>query len=228
MHAAFSGLKTYTSRVSKYKKFFIVTAIVCVFVLLMVLLLPYLIISRDTKYILHPEDASAIQNKHAKVGLVLGAGITKKGKPFKELQARLDTAADALTKGYVDKLLLSGDNRFKNYDEPTAMENYLVTVKHISKDKLQPDFAGRSTYESCERAAKIFGQKDKPVIIFSAGSHLPRAIYLCRKFDVQAYGIANNVEANNATRREVLARVKAVMNVYIKGEPTILGDPIRI
>lgn len=209
-------------------KILIILFVILLAVPILLASLSYFIISSDKKYVLDIRDVSQINNTRATVGLVLGAGVTKDGKPFKELQARLDSATEAVEKGYVDKLILSGDNRFEYYDEPTAMKNYLVNVKHIPEDKLQPDFAGRSTYESCERTAKIFGQKDKPVIIFSAGSHLPRAIYLCRKFDVRAYGIANTVEANNATRREVLARTKAIINVYVKGEPTILGDPIKI
>jgi len=228
MRIALSRLKITGISWGTYKKLLLIVCAVSAIICMLMLLVPYTIITGSSKYILNPQDSHAVRSKHAKVGLVLGAGITKDGKPFKELQARLDTAASALNKGYIDKLLLSGDNRFKNYDEPTAMINYLVGEKGVSRDKLQPDFAGRSTYESCERAAKIFGQKNKPVIIFSAGSHLPRAIYLCRKFDVQAYGIANNVEANNATRREVLARTKAIINVYIKGEPTVLGKSITL
>lgn len=164
--------------------------------------------------------------KHTEVGLVLGAGITKKGKPFKELEARLDVAAQAMQAGKVDKLLLSGDNRFKDYDEPTAMIEYLVNVKHIDKTKLQPDYAGRSTYESCERARKIFGLRD--TVIFSAGSHLPRAMYLCEHFGIHSIGVSSGVEAANAGRREPLARIKAVYNIHIKGEPTILGTPIKL
>ncbi len=193
-----------------------------------IIVFSYAVISSDEKYILDTHNTSSIKNTHIRIGIVLGAGITKEGKPFKELQARLDFAANALEKGYVDKLLLSGDNRFKNYDEPTAMRDYLVNKKHIAASKLQRDFAGRSTYESCERAAKVFGQKNKPVIIFSAKSHLPRAIYLCRNFGIQAYGIASNIEASNATRREILARVKATINVHIKGEPTVLGKQIKM
>lgn len=175
----------------------------------------------NKKYILQPDNS-----KHVKVGLVLGAGITKNGQPFKELQARLDTAADALNNGKVEILLLSGDNRFKNYNEPDAMKDYLINTKHIPADKLQPDYAGRSTYESCERAHKIFGVEQ--TIIFSAGSHLPRAIYLCRSFGIEAYGIASGVEANNSTRRELVANVKAIYNVYINGENTILGPKIVV
>jgi len=224
----FTAYKSFQGSIVQYRKILGILVIILLTILVLLVAISYFVISSDKKYVLDTHDASDINSKHANVGLVLGAGITKDGKPFKELQARLDSAADALNKGYVNKLLLSGDNRFENYDEPTAMKNYLVQVKHISENKLQPDFAGRSTYESCERAAKIFGQRDKSVIIFSAGSHLPRAIYLCRKFDVNAYGIANNTEANNATRREILARTKAIMNIYIKGEPTILGNPIHI
>jgi vancomycin permeability regulator SanA len=181
----------------------------------------YYVINPYKKYIVSPPNAA-----HTEVGLVLGAGVTKDGKPYKELQARLDSAADALNAGTVDMLLLSGDNRFKNYDEPTAMKNYLIGTRNIAPEKLVADYAGRSTYESCERAAKVFGVHQ--TIIFSAGSHLPRAIYLCRHFNIEASGIANNVEANNSTRRELLARVKAVYNVHLIGAPTVIGEPISL
>ncbi|HEX8762890.1 MAG TPA: ElyC/SanA/YdcF family protein [Candidatus Saccharimonadales bacterium] len=174
----------------------------------------------------HKYVIAANSNTHVDVGLVLGAGITADGRPFKELQARLDAAANALQKGTVRKLILSGDNRFDYYDEPTAMINYLVEKHGVNKSNLQADFAGRSTYESCERAAKIFGLKQ--TIIFSAPSHLPRAIYLCRHFGIESYGVGSNIEANNSTRREMLARVKAVYNLYIRGENTILGTPINL
>lgn len=180
-----------------------------------------IIIGSYNKYVL-----ADVASQHSHVGLVLGAGVAKDGKPFKELQARLDVAAAALQRGQVDTLLLSGDNRFKDYDEPTAMRNYLVNVKHVDAAKLQPDYAGRSTYESCERAAKVF--KLKQTIIFSAQSHLPRAIYLCRHFGIESYGVASHLEANNAWRRELLARVKAVYNAKVHGDPTILGAPIPL
>jgi vancomycin permeability regulator SanA len=223
-----SLLKSAYNLITKYKIICVTSA--CLFIiagLLFFFVIPYLVISPSDKYVLNVGDSSSIKVKNAKVGLVLGAGI-KNGKPYDELQARLDSAADALNKGYVDKLLLSGDNRFEHYDEPTAMKNYLVKERRIPESKLQTDFAGRSTYESCERAAKVFGQDNKNMIIFSAGSHLPRAIYLCRKFNIHAYGIANNIEASNAGYREVFARTKAVLNVYIKGEPTVLGSSIKI
>ncbi|MDO8265755.1 MAG: ElyC/SanA/YdcF family protein [Candidatus Saccharibacteria bacterium] len=163
---------------------------------------------------------------YAKIGIVFGSGVDHEGKPYKELQARLDSAAETLEAGIVDKLIVSGDNRFLNYNEPIAMTKYLVEEKGIDATKIQPDYAGRSTYETCERAAKIFSVKK--AILFSANSHLPRAIFTCRSFGIESYGIGNNAEANNATRRELLAKIKSMFNVYIYGEKTILGDPIEI
>jgi vancomycin permeability regulator SanA len=190
-------------------------AILCIFLLLIIC---YYIIEPNKKYITDLEN-----DKKVKVGIVLGAGISKEGKPFDELKARLDIAKRALNQGIVQKLILTGDNRFSSYDEPTAMKKYLEN-KGISSDKLVLDFAGRSTYESCERASKVFGIKQ--TILFSAESHLPRAIYLCRHFGIDTYGIGSGLEANNSSRREPIARVKAIFNTFIIGEPTELGDPV--
>ncbi len=204
-----------------HKKLIISFYILIVSVLVLLIFICNILVGSYGKYILRPED-----NRHVAVGLVLGAGITKSGKPFRELQARLDAAAAALNDGHVDKLILSGDNRFKDYSEPDAMINYLVQTKGIAASKLQADYAGRSTYESCERAAKIFGLKE--TIIYSAGSHLPRAIYLCRHFGITSYGVSSGVEADNSGRHELLARVKAVFNIYIIGERTVLGHSINL
>lgn len=206
---------------TRNKKILVVSASVIILFPVLLVLLAYALIEPYKKDIVDLDRA-----EHRHVGLVLGAGVAPNGKPYKELRARLDLAAEALEQGKVDKLLLSGDNRFEYYDEPTAMLSYMVQEKHIDKSKLQVDFAGRSTYESCERAAKVFDQRE--IIIISAKSHLPRAIYLCKQFGVQSQGIATNIEANNSFRREALARVKALINVYVFGERTVLGSQISM
>ena len=207
----------------RHRKLLISLVGVAIAIPLLLIIASYLIIEPSSKYIL-----SKSSQKHTHIGIVLGAGVDSHGKPYKELQARLDLAAEQLNKGQVDKLILSGDNRFHGYNEPDAMKDYLIQTKHVAANKLQPDYAGRSTYESCERAAKVFGLKDKGTIIYSAESHLPRAIFLCRHFGVTAYGVGTNIEANNHVRREALARVKAVFNAYILGERTILGKAINV
>lgn len=216
------SLSAFHDLVSSRQKRILLAAGICVVALAPILMATwaYAIIEPNNKYILEESDG-----EKARVGIVLGAGVNKDGKPFKELQARLDVAAEALEAGRVERLILSGDNRFENYNEPDAMKDYLIETRHIPAAKLQPDYAGRSTYESCERASKVFGLKK--TILFSVRSHLPRAIYLCRQFGIETYGVASHVEANNQIRREAMARVKALINVYIKGEPTVLGERIK-
>ncbi len=184
------------------------------------------LISHDKQYILNRQNHAAIKSKHIHVGLVLGSLITRQNKPFHVLQARLDLAANALQNGDVDELLLSGDRHYPRYDEPTVMKKYLMETKHIPSSFLQPDYAGHNTYASCERASRVFGQTK--VLIISTESHLPRAIYLCRHFGIEAYGIASNVEASNRGYREILARAKAVFNLYIIGQNSHLESPKRL
>lgn len=187
---------------------------------LLLVALCYALVAPNQQYILGPKD-----KKDIRIGIVLGAGVDQNGTPYKELQARLNEGAAALKQSRVKKLVVSGDNRFHGYNEPDAMKRYLLD-KGVDSRKVVPDYGGRSTYESCERAAKVFGLKK--AIIISARSHLSRAIYLCRHFGIEAYGIPTDVEANNHWRRELLARVKAVMNVYVYGERTVLGAPIKL
>lgn len=219
-------LQNFVYKNGKYIKIAVLVTTVLGFSVGIFLILSYVLIFPNKQYILDRQNDTFIHDKRIPVGLVLGAGITKSGKPFRELQARLDMAADELAKGNIDQLILSGDNRFSGYNEPDAMKKYLVDTRHVPEAVLHPDYAGRSTYESCERAAKVFSQNK--IIIISAQSHLPRAIYLCRHFGIEAFGIASGVEANNSRRRELVARAKAVFNVYILGERTVLGPTIRL
>lgn len=219
-------LRVWWRHVQGHPKSWTAAALLAILVPVTLVTAAYAMVEPSEAYILDRSNPAAIQAKDIKVGVVFGSGITRDGKPFPNLRSRLDTAAEALQKGEVQKLLLTGDNRFDGYDEPGAMMNYLESVKHVSASKLQPDYAGRSTYESCERASKVFGLQT--AVLFSAKSHLLRAIYLCRQFGIQAYGVASDVEGDNAQRREAMARVKAVLNVYVKGERTILGPAISL
>lgn len=176
-----------------------------------------------------PEVEAALDST-SEVGIVLGGGI-KDGRPKPLLKGRLDTAAKLLESGTVRKLIVSGDNRFVNYNEPQVMKNYLISEKGIDSAKIQLDNAGRSTYETCERASKIFDLKK--TVLISESTHLPRAIYLCRSFGIEAYGMSSDGEATDGLRigqrwREVMARTKANINIYLVGEQTVLGTKIKV
>ena len=186
---------------------------------------------QGAKYVFNDQQSlkSAVNNTKP-VAIVLGGGI-ENGKPKPLLKDRLRTAAKLLRNGTASKLIVSGDNRFVHYNEPQAMKNYLVREEKIDAKFIQLDNAGRSTYESCERAKKIFGLNR--VVLVSESTHLPRAVYLCRSFGIESYGYSSNGVAAKGLRvsqniREVMARTKAILNIYVIDENTVLGPPIKI
>ncbi len=81
-----------------------------------------------------------------RVAIVFGAGLTRAGEPTPALYDRVATAADLYRRGVVDKLLLTGDNRFVNYNEPEAMRRTAVKLGVPDGDVVL-DYAGRRTYD---------------------------------------------------------------------------------
>jgi len=164
-----------------------------------------------------------------RVAIVFGSGVTDDG-PTPALQDRLDTAQALLENNIVEKLLLSGDNRTLDYNEPRVMQQYLVD-RGVMTANLQQDLAGRSTYETCERANKIFGLDT--AILITQETHVPRAMYLCEHFGIESTGVVAEGNGSTARRqfgqnfREIFARSKAIFNANIYGEKTVLGDPIN-
>lgn len=130
--------------------------------------------------------------------------------------------------GTVAVILVSGDNRTHDYDEPTAMYDYLVAHGGPGEDIVR-DYAGRDTYDSCSRARRIFGV-DRLVLV-SQGYHLPRAVATCRALGVSTTGAGDwRMQARypslwrSYTIREVAASWKTVADL-VSGRDPVLGAP---
>jgi SanA protein len=98
-----------------------------------------------------------------RVALVFGAGITSEGRPMPALADRVWTAAQLYHAGKVEKLLMSGDNRFIDYNEPEAMRQYALQ-QGVPNEVIVLDYAGRRTYDTCYRAKYIFGVEDAVLV----------------------------------------------------------------
>src|SRR5258706_4667235 len=122
-----------------------------------------------------------------KVAIVFGAGLTRSGEATPILKDRVETAAQLYFAGKVEKLLMSGDNRFLNYNEPEAMRQYALALG-VPQDDIVLDYAGRRTYDTCFRAKAIFGVTK--AILVTQKFHLPRAIFLCNMLGVDGMGVA--------------------------------------
>lgn len=211
--------------VSNYKEMIILT----ISILVVFTLSTYIVVERETSNVYSLANSDQLTNKDISVGIVFGGGVSDT-KPTSLVKERLETAKELLDRGVLDQLIVSGDNRFLEYNEPTAMHDYLVEIG-VNSRHIQEDFAGRSTYETCERAKKIFGV-DRAILI-SDSTHLARAVYLCSHFGIESYGVETEGSVAESMKfsqqlREILARDKAIFNIYIYGEKTILGEPINI
>ena len=162
-----------------------------------------------------------------RVAIVFGAGLTRSGEATPVLKDRVDTGARLYFSGKAEKLLMSGDNRFVEYNEPEAMRQVALSLGVPDKD-IVLDYAGRRTYDSCYRAKEIFGVKE--AILVTQKFHLARALFLCNALGLDGVG----VEANNRVYlkrslffwnlRELPATVTAFADILIRPLP-VLGDP---
>ncbi len=161
--------------------------------------------------------------------IVPGARVYEDGTPCGVLKDRLNTAIDLYRAGVSDRLLLSGDHGTADYDEVTAMKEYVLKAGVREKD-IFLDHAGFSTYETMYRAANIYGASS--CVVVTQRYHLYRAVYLADRMDMQVYGVeADRGGYRRMMRywpREVLARVKDVLYAMIRPEPTYLGSPISL
>jgi SanA protein len=163
-----------------------------------------------------------------RVAIVFGAGLRRDGTPSPVLRDRVATAARLYFAGKVEKLLMSGDNRFLDYNEPGAMEGYALDLG-VPQEDIVLDYAGRRTYDTCYRARDIFGLDS--AILVTQSFHLPRALYVCNQLGLPAVGVpADQREYRESSilywnLRETVATLVALWEVHISRPIPVLGDP---
>ena len=157
--------------------------------------------------------------------LVLGAGVLPDREPSPVLQARLETALKLFQEGKGSWILVSGDNRAHNYNEPQAMRRWLVK-RGMPQSKVVCDYAGRRTYDSLKRAQAVFGVRR--IIIVTSDFHLPRALYLAQHLGLDAYGVPSSTVVMPLSKRigfwarECVARHLATWDAWFPPD-TMLG-----
>ena len=192
------------------------------------LFLIYRRVENSTAPFLHNSTGSVPETK---VAVILGTSryLTDGGQNL-YFKYRMDAAEELFNSGKVEYLLVSGDNRKENYNEPAAMQEALLE-RGIPKDRIILDYAGFRTFDSMIRAREVFGQSG--FIVISQRFHNERAVYIARQNNIEAVGYnARDVEvyAGFKTRvREVLARVKMMLDIYVfNTQPHFLGEKIII
>ena len=164
-----------------------------------------------------------------RVAIVFGAGV-RNGRPTPMLYDRVLSAVNLYKAGKVDKLLMSGDNRFIDYNEPEVMHRAATQLGVPDRDIVM-DYAGRSTYETCYRAQAIFGLSD--AILVTQQFHLDRAVMTCNSLGVQSVGYNADRRVYGpalwwSTAREIPATLNALVELWVTRPLPVLGEKVNI
>jgi SanA protein len=165
-----------------------------------------------------------------RVAIIFGAAVWGDGSPSPVLADRVRTGVDLYHAGRVQKLLMTGDNRFVDYNEPKAMGDY-AQLLGVPAEDIVLDYAGRRTYDSCYRARHIFGVTD--AILVTQSYHLDRALFTANALGIDAVGVGSDLREYTLIRqwwwREMLATPVAWLEVHgvLRPQP-ILGEELPI
>jgi len=166
-----------------------------------------------------------------KVGIVLGTSrLLSTGTKNLYFSYRIEAAKKLFNSGKVKYLILSGDNRVNDYNEPKDMQKALIE-EGIPDSCLVLDYAGLRTFDSMVRCKEVFGQDS--VIVISQEFHNARAIFIANKIGLKAFGFnARKVTTQQTTKmkfREFFSRTKCILDLYVLGtKPRHLGKKIKI
>jgi len=190
---------------------------------LLAVLLPRVVTGVYATNRIYPETKSPSE----RVAIIFGAGIRSDGTPTAMLRDRILTGADLYFSGRVEKLLMSGDNRFVNYNEPESMRQFAL-LAGVPDQAIVLDYAGRRTYDTCYRTKAIFGIKS--AILVTQKFHLPRALFLCNMLGLKTVGVeASNCYWNGSPWvwdvREQFATIAAFLDLYVSNPSPVLGNP---
>lgn len=161
-----------------------------------------------------------------KVALMLGTSrYTVRGTTNLYFKYRVNAAVDLYRSGKIKHIIVSGDNRVENYNEPKQMQSALMS-RGIPENAITLDYAGFRTLDSVVRCKKVFGQSK--FIVISQKFHVERALFIAKKYDIDAIGFAaQDPPEKYSTKtkiREIFAKTKAVIDLYIiNKKPKFLG-----
>lgn len=163
------------------------------------------------------------------VVLVLGAAVTPEGDLGYYFRDRLETAIDLYEAGQVSKILVSGKGGRYSYNEIEPAKDFLLK-NNIRQSDIFLDYNSKNTFSSMYRAKHLYNIDE--ALIVSQDFHLPRALYLARRLDIDSYGCVADSEdymdLSQDRQREFFARVKAWLDINLNVNLTLTETGVDI
>ncbi len=163
------------------------------------------------------------------VAIVLGAAVTPEGDLGYYFRDRLDKAIILYKADQVDNILVSGQGGRYSYYEIEPAKNYLLKNNINGKD-IFLDYNSKNTFASIYRAKYLYGIES--ALIISQDFHLPRALYLARRLDINSLGcVADSqvyIKKTEDKQREFFARIKAWLDINLNISLTLTENSINL
>ena len=153
----------------------------------------------------------------AEIGIVLGTSKKlSNGEPNPFFDHRIEAAATLIRSGKVEKLLLSGSKDSIYYNEPNYMKSALLT-RGVKESQIVLDPNGDRTLQSLARLRDIYGFDQ--CIVVTQKYHAYRTLFLADHLGIDSSCfVADSPNFGShfeAILREIFARSKAVLDVYV-------------
>ncbi|HPR09053.1 MAG TPA: ElyC/SanA/YdcF family protein [Candidatus Saccharibacteria bacterium] len=141
--------------------------------------------TRQIRY--NGEKVPTVQLPKRDTAIVFGAALKDKGtNPSAFLLIRVKAAVALYEAGRVNRILMSGDGRQPNHDEPYIMQREAIKLG-VPAEAIMMDKFGFDTYDSCYRARHV--REITSAIVVTQGYHLPRAVMTCQKNGIDTIGL---------------------------------------
>jgi len=167
---------------------------------------------------------------HNHCALVLGTSkYIWNGKKNLYYTNRIKAAVDLYQHHKIDYIIVSGDNRNVNYNEPITMYNDLI-LAGVQPECIILDYAGFRTLDSVVRAKEIFGQDQFTIV--SQSFHNQRALYIARERGIEAIAFnapeVDGVLTLRVQLRELAARLLLFVDQFTSKQPHFLGEKVVV
>jgi len=169
-------------------------------------------------------DVQRISGKH--VGLVFGCDDRFQDRENLYFTYRMDAAAELWHAGKLHCLIVSGDNRSAQYNEPKKMKSALI-ARGVPAEKIVCDYAGLRTLDSVLRCQSIFGARQ--CLMISQQFQNERAIYIAQAHGMDVIGFnakdVSGVGGRKTKWREFAARLMMWLDVHVLDTQPKHGGP---
>ncbi len=161
------------------RKWIFILPILCI-----ILILPWIYISWSVQSSIY-RDVALIPERD--VGLLLGTSpLSSDGRANLFYTTRIEATKMLYEQGKIHRILVSGDNSTREYNEPIMMKDSLIRAG-VPESAITLDYAGFRTLDSVIRAKEIFSLTGG-ITIISQPFQIERALFVAENRGIDALG----------------------------------------